>query len=123
MVTVTKLFTFDSAHFLPEYDGKCARLHGHCFLLEVEVCKTKETEKLCHYDGMVMDFGDLKDIVESNVVGRLDHQCLNDVLPVIPTAENMVEWIADQLQTSALGQSVQRIRLWETPNSFAEWRR
>jgi 6-pyruvoyltetrahydropterin/6-carboxytetrahydropterin synthase len=123
MVTVTKLFTFDSAHFLPEYDGPCGNLHGHTYLLEIEVCKTKQTKKLCHYDGMVMDFGDLKDIVESNVVGRLDHQCLNDVLPVIPTAENMVEWIADQLQTSALGQSVQRIRLWETPNSFAEWRR
>ena len=123
MVTVTKQFRFEAAHHLPDYNGPCSNLHGHSYLLEVEVCKTKYTDKLCKYGGMVIDFGDLKRIVNSNVVDRLDHQYLNDILPIIPTAENMVEWIADQLQTSALGESIYRIRLWETVNSCATWRK
>lgn len=123
MITVTKQFTFEAGHHLPNYDGPCGTPHGHSYRIQVEVCKTKYTDKLCKYEGMVIDFGDLKRIVNSNVVDRLDHQYLNDVLPVIPTAENMVEWITNQLRTSALGDSILRIRLWETADSYAEWRK
>lgn len=122
MLTITKTFEFAYAHFLPEYKGRCKNLHGHTGILEVEVCRTKETERLCTYPGMIMDFGFLKEIVTQTILDKLDHQCLNDVLPIIPTAENMTEWAVEQLKT-VLGESLLRVRIYETPTSYAEWRK
>ena len=116
---VTKVFTFDYAHKLPDYKGLCANLHGHTGHLEVEVVKTDAIKST--YEGMVMDFSDLKEIVEGKVLRYLDHQYINDLMP-IPTAENMVEWIVKQLEEE-LGTSIQRVRLYETPDSYAEWKR
>ena len=116
---VTKVFTFDYAHKLPGYQGKCANLHGHGSRLEVEVIETEAIKST--YEGMVMDFSDLKEIVEGKVLRYLDHQYIN-VFMLIPTAENMVEWIVKELEEE-LGTSLQRVRLYETPDSYAEWKR
>ena len=116
---VTKVFTFDYAHQLPEYQGKCANLHVHGSRLEVEVIETEAIKST--YEGMVMDFSDLKEIVKRKVLIHFDHQYINTLLP-IPTAENMVEWIVKQLEEE-LGTSIQRVRLYETPDSYAEWKR
>ena len=124
-ITVVKEFTFDSAHFLPGYDGPCAELHGHTYRLQVGFKGTPNPET-----GMVMDFGRFKKIVNECIVFHLDHRCLNTVdykgFPwEMPTAENMVIWMRKEM----LGQmSIQQsfylcyIRLWETPTSYAEWR-
>ena len=118
-IAVTKVFTFDYAHKLPGYDGKCANLHGHTAILEVEVIKTKAIKSA--YEGMVMDFSDLKEIVTRRILVFLDHQYINERM-LVPTVENMVKWIVLQLEEE-LGIGLQRVRLYETPDSYAEWKR
>lgn len=103
---LTKTFYFDSAHQLEDYDGNCANLHGHTYKLEVAV-KGEPGE-----DGMIIDFRELSNIVKKQVISRLDHNYLNDVIDN-PTAENTVIWIWDQIKSLDL----EYLRLWETENS------
>lgn len=87
---VTKEFEFDAAHFLPNYYGKCERMHGHTYKLQVTI------EGKVGQNGLVMDFVILKKMVKEKVLDRLDHYLLNDLLE-IPSAENVALWIWDQL--------------------------
>lgn len=119
MITVTKIFKFDAAHLLPEYEGKCKNLHGHSFVLDVEIAGMYNGPKV--YDTMVLDFGDLKQIVTEEIIDRLDHHYLNEIIPGPPTAENMVGWIARILGERGL--DVVRVNLWETDTSCATWRK
>ena len=123
MVKTTKSFTFDAAHFLPNHKGKCSNMHGHTYRLEVTV--VRERGKLCNGgsdEGMVIDFADLKAIVKAEVIDKMDHKVLNDVLPFRTTAENLAahifEVLTEKLQVS--GVIVDRIKLWETPDSYVE---
>lgn len=123
VIKVTKSFTFDSAHFLPNHKGKCSSMHGHTYRLEVTV--VRENGKLIESgsdEGMVIDFSDLKAIVKTEVVDKVDHKVLNEVFPFRTTAENMAAHIfsvlTDKLQP--LGVKVERIKLYETPDSYAE---
>jgi 6-pyruvoyltetrahydropterin/6-carboxytetrahydropterin synthase len=118
MITVTKKFEFEAAHKLPEYAGACRNLHGHTFKLEVTVEKGSYTKNAPA--GMIIDFTELKKIITNKVLSKLDHAYLNDIFPM-PTSEIMVEWIAKEL--FAAGLVVERIRLYETSNSYAEWTR
>ena len=71
--------------------------------------------------GMVMDFGDLAQIVKNAVIERLDHQDLNAVTELHTTAENLVHWIWNELIASGLAEALlYRIRLWETESCFVE---
>lgn len=79
---VTKIFTFDSAHYLPEHKGKCKNLHGHTYHLHVTV------EGEINKEGFVIDFGSLKEIM-TPVIDRLDHGYLNDILEN-STCENLL---------------------------------
>jgi 6-pyruvoyltetrahydropterin/6-carboxytetrahydropterin synthase len=88
---VTKEFTFDSAHFLTNYYGKCERMHGHTYRLQVTV------EGKVQSNGLVIDFVVLKRVVKKHVLQKLDHQVLNDVLENA-SAERLVMWIWDQLK-------------------------
>ena len=108
---VTKRFRFEAAHHLPGYDGKCARPHGHGYLLEVTV------EGPIRDDGLVFDFYDLKRIVNERVVDRLDHRDLNDII-AMPSAENVLVWIRDQLRNEMDGLPVVALRLYETTDSW-----
>ena len=65
---LTKKFAFEMAHALEGYDGKCANLHGHSYHMEVTVKGTK-----LNADGMAIDFGAIKRIVQEQVVDRFDH--------------------------------------------------
>ncbi len=111
--TLTRVFTFDSAHRLTDYQGKCSDLHGHTYKLEVSVAGHRD------HRGMVFDFGELKTLVEGQVINRFDHGYLNDILDINPTAENICEWIWDTLEPLLLGKGciLARVRLWETPTS------
>lgn len=88
---VTKIFTFDAAHKLTNYYGKCERLHGHTYKLEVTL------EGDVQSNGMVLDFVVLKHIVKKHVLDKVDHHYLNDLLEN-PSAERMVMWMWDQLK-------------------------
>ncbi len=84
-------FNFDASHFLPNYEGNCERVHGHTYRLIVEV------EGELKENGMVMDFNELKDIVNAVVMKRLDHSNLNEIFEN-PTAENIAGWIFKELE-------------------------
>ena len=109
---VTKRFRFDSAHHLPGYPGKCARPHGHGYLLDVTV------EGPIREDGLVFDFYDLKRIVNERVIDRLDHRDLNDMLEM-PSAENVAVWIWRELEDLPLHE----LRLYETADSWVTLRK
>lgn len=87
MYYVTKTIEISAAHRLSlDYQSKCTSLHGHNWIITVH-CRAKELNA----NGMVTDFTHIK----AEVSDRLDHACLNDVLPFNPTAENIARWICD----------------------------
>ncbi len=123
-ITVTKIFTFDAAHGLPGHEGKCQNMHGHTYKLEVTICRVDYGNPLIEMgssESMVMDFADLKEVVQSYVIDRWDHKCINDVEEWRPTAENMAKYafwaISNALPPDV---AVTKVRLWETPTSYAE---
>lgn len=122
-VTITKKFEFCYGHHLPAYSGKCQHVHGHNSTLEIEI---DNHHNVTTYPGMVMDFGDLKLVVKDRIVEYLDHKDLNS-LPEFkdkaPTAENIVGWIVKNLTSpdSPLQYCLVRVRVYETPDSYAEW--
>lgn len=111
---VSKVFTFDAAHQLPEYDGPCRDLHGHTYRLTVTI------ENVVQADGLAFDFHELKRIVKERVVDRLDHTYLNDLIDN-PSAENVVIWMWDELR-AALPVRLHELELAETPTSWVTWR-
>ncbi len=91
---LVKDFRFEAAHFLPNVppDHKCRRIHGHSFKGEVAVRGPIDARL-----GWVMDFADLKTIVDP-VVNRLDHYLLNDIEGLDnPTSEVLAVWIWNEL--------------------------
>ncbi len=124
-VLVSKEFTFDAAHHLHSYEGKCKNLHGHTYKVVFGI------SSLTNEIGIAIDFGDIKKIWKEQIEIYLDHRYLNETLPPMnTTAENMVVWIyektVDYLKTSefqSLKPQVEFIRLYETPTSYAEARR
>lgn len=119
-VLVSKEFTFDSAHHLHCYEGKCKSLHGHTYKLQV-VMRGKVDDR-----GITIDFADIKRIAKERIIDRLDHRYLNEVLPPMnTTAENMVVWMYEQLRDALrseglfLAVRLEEVRLWETPTSYA----
>lgn len=118
---ITKRFRFEAAHQLSSHQGKCARIHGHSYLLEVTLRGPIKDVPGASDHGMVMDFGDLKQIVQETVIRRLDHHDLNAVTGIYTTAENLVHWVWDALVTGGLPESLlYRLRLWETESCYAE---
>ncbi|MDM5327176.1 6-carboxytetrahydropterin synthase QueD [Neobacillus sp. CF12] len=126
-VLVSKEFTFDAAHHLHCYEGKCKNLHGHTYKVVFGISGYVDDR------GLMMDFGDIKEIWKSEIEIHLDHRYLNETLPPMnTTAENIVVWIYEKMQ-EALGKEenmdrfhgarVEFVRLFETPTSYAEARR
>lgn len=125
MITATKIFTFDSAHFLPGYKGKCANIHGHTYKLEVTVGNVNEVLIVGgSSDGMVMDFYDLKMIVEKHLLEQWDHKLINETgkyETIRPTAENMCNQAFYTISSHLpFGIRVTSVKLWETPTSYVE---
>ncbi|MFC1655463.1 6-carboxytetrahydropterin synthase QueD [Patescibacteria group bacterium] len=111
---VTKKFKFDAAHFLTNYHGKCEKLHGHTYKLQVTV------EGDVKEDGMVMDFVELKKIVNERVISKLDHSSLNDTIEN-PSAENIAIWIWNRLKDISEAK-LYEVKVWETATSFVTYR-
>ena len=118
---VTKIFSFEYAHYLPDYPGKCKNLHGHRGILKVTVSgPPKDAQD--DYPGMIVDFSILKKIVVREVIDKFDHNLLNDVFPEEnpPTAENMTVWVVNTL-SKFFGNNLRRVQVYETNDSFAEF--
>lgn len=126
-VLVSKEFTFDAAHHLHCYEGKCKNLHGHTYKVVFGISGYVDAR------GLMMDFGDIKSIWKNEIEIYLDHRYLNETLPPMnTTAENIVVWIYEKMQEALnkeenkdqfLGARVEFVRLFETPTSYAEARR
>jgi 6-pyruvoyltetrahydropterin/6-carboxytetrahydropterin synthase len=105
---IKRRFRFESAHRLPQHPGKCRELHGHRYVLYVMVDRPVDAST-----GMGIDFGELKQTVQREVVDRLDHKNLNDVMDN-PTAELIAVWIWQRLREALPG--LVEIELHETEN-------
>lgn len=110
---ITKEFTFDAAHFLTNYHGKCENLHGHTYKLHVTV------EGDIKENGLVIDFIKLKDFVNKKIINKLDHSNLNDFFEN-PTAELVAKWIWGELN-EIKDVNLYEIKLWESPTSFVTY--
>ena len=135
---ISKIFTFDASHMLDRHDGKCQNLHGHTYQLEVTVASILINEGA--KAGMVMDFADLKTWVKQTILEPFDHAFLyhgnnereSQIAALLEgwqmktlrlnqrtTAEHLAIEMYHRLQ--AVGVPVCRIKLWETPTSYAEY--
>jgi 6-pyruvoyltetrahydropterin/6-carboxytetrahydropterin synthase len=108
-VLLRKEFTFDAAHNLVRYHGKCEALHGHTYRLAV-VLEGKPDE-----EGMILDFARLSRIVKERVVSCLDHAYINDLMEQ-PTAENIALWVWGRIEKEVLRPNcrLSSVEVWET---------
>lgn len=129
------------AHALYGHDGQCKNIHGHTYQLEITVEGIPKNHTGDTDDGMVMDFGELKHIVNTKIINTFDHALvlnqnapysngqvfLNQFdkvhyLPFQPTCENFVLYCVDILQSSLRKEiKLFSVRLDETPTSYAVW--
>jgi 6-pyruvoyltetrahydropterin/6-carboxytetrahydropterin synthase len=137
MTTVTKTVRFDAAHVLTNHEGRCKNLHGHTYRVDVSVS--------CG-DGMpgdmVMDFKELKRIANETICDRFDHAFMYNTaspgeteiaavverngmrtvpIPFRSTAENLAKLFFAELEKKIAGLS--SVRVWETQDSSAEYRK
>ncbi len=115
---IRKQFSFEAAHVLPHHAGKCSRLHGHSYRLDVTV--EGNLAAAGPATGMVIDFDVLSQVVRANVIDALDHRHLNDLIEN-PTSENIVLWIWPRLAADLPG--LCELTLWETAKACAILRR
>ncbi|WP_207694597.1 queuosine biosynthesis protein QueD [Enterococcus sp. DIV0212c] len=73
---ITKIFQFDMAHMLDGHDGKCRNLHGHTYKLKTGI--KGDLVQNGPKKGMVMDYGEIKDIVNENILSKMDHAYIFD---------------------------------------------
>lgn len=108
-------FHFSAAHQLPYYDGPCKRLHGHNYVLRLTLAGKPQPK-----DGMIRDFDEVKKTVWEQVLVKLDHYYLNDIVEN-PTAENLVVWMWERLEPIVPG--LEELQLWETPEYCVTYRK
>jgi 6-pyruvoyltetrahydropterin/6-carboxytetrahydropterin synthase len=113
-VQIRKSFTFEAAHVLPHHPGKCARLHGHSYRLDVALDGALQATGPAA--GMVEDFEVVSRVVKAAVIDELDHRSLNELMDN-PTAENVLVWMWGRL-VAELPQLAELV-LWETPRACA----
>ena len=147
MLTITKRLEFDAGHRIPGHKSQCRNLHGHRYALEITLQGEPVDDPASSDHGMLMDFSDVKSLAKDNLVDLWDHAFIvhegdtqiRDLLAQIPghktvvvdrvpTAENLVA-IAfetlDPLYTERFGHGLKlrRVRLYETPTSWAVFER
>lgn len=141
---ITTRLEFDAGHRIPNHKSQCRNLHGHRYVLEItlsgDIILAENTSEL----GMVMDFSDVKKIARDSIVDVWDHAFLvfkddnivvdflntlpnhkTVIFPSVPTAENMAveafKILKSQYQdTYGNHLTLERVRLYETPNSWAD---
>lgn len=140
-VRVSKRFSFDMAHALFGYDGPCKNIHGHTYHLTVTLIGSPIQDNSDVKLGMVIDFGDLKKIIQEKILNIYDHALvINEeapyskselifkefekviVVPYQPTCENLLLNFVDEIKNEFSEDKIlYAVRLEETPTSYAEW--
>jgi 6-pyruvoyltetrahydropterin/6-carboxytetrahydropterin synthase len=140
---ITKQIGIDMGHRVPNHKSKCRNLHGHRYTIEVGVDDKVITEKGASNEGMVIDFGDLKEVMMKEIESKYDHKCvlysvdydfLNEKIlensgadfglvgvSFIPTAENLAKhWYETiKLELQSRNIKIKYVKVWETPTSTA----
>jgi len=141
---ITRRLEFDAGHRIPDHKSQCRHLHGHRYALEITLGGEIIRQEGDCADGMVMDFSEIKSLAVEHLVGLWDHAFLVHVgdtavvqflqslpnhktvlLECIPTAENLAEQafaILDVVYRDTYGNQLrlERVRLYETPNCWAD---
>lgn len=141
---ITRRLEFDAGHRIPHHASQCRHLHGHRYAIEISLSGEIIDTEGAAMQGMVMDFSEVKNIANTVLVSRWDHAFLvyqgdrevvdflatlaghkTVVLPVVPTAENLANEafrILDAAYLDGYGNQLrlQRVRLYETPNNWAD---
>jgi len=101
---------FQAAHFLKDYNGKCERIHGHTFIVEVHV----KVEKL-NKTGIGIDFIEIK-----NTLNKIlpDHELLNEIYDFNPSAENLAKHFFQELKKIY---PIKKVIVWESEEACAEY--
>lgn len=143
-IRITKIFEFEMAHALHGYDGPCRNIHGHSYKLHVTVAGTPVVEDDHPCKGMVMDFGELKKIINRLIIDGLDHALLltrntpQEHLATTlgdhglglkvaytdhpSTCETMLADFARTIKGHLPAQvQLHSLKLYETSSSYAEW--
>jgi 6-pyruvoyltetrahydropterin/6-carboxytetrahydropterin synthase len=141
-IRITKEFKFETGHALYGYDGLCKNVHGHSYKLAVTILGKPITDPSDVKFGMVMDFSDLKAIVNRLIVKPFDHATVLNInsphkeladtmekrghkiirVPYQPTSEMMILDFAEKISSALPNHlKLQRLVLRETETSFAEW--
>ena len=139
MLQLTKIFHFETAHALHGYAGACKNIHGHSYELHVTVSSVDDYENYIPAPGFMIDFKEIKKLVNALVVEKFDHKVilskdfLSDnpsfssqenlvIFEAEPTAENLLIYILGNIQKD-LPSDIQlvKLKLYETNDSYAEW--
>ena len=141
IIKITKQFSFEMAHALRNYDGLCRNIHGHSYKMDITLSGQPLHDESSPKNGMVMDFGDLKKLVNEEVISLLDHALVLNaktdselidtlkqhyekivIVEYQPTTENLLDFIATKIK-KRLPENVKLccVRLRETETSYAEW--
>ena len=139
IIRITREFSFEGAHALGGYDGKCCHIHGHSYRMEVTVTGEPVADEDSPKKGMVIDFTDLKKIVGENIIDKFDHALVmrHDaplaeeiqkiygnvvVVDFQPTSEMLATYFSDVISgLLPKGVKLFSIKLWETEKSCAAW--
>jgi len=141
---ITRRLEFDAGHRIPNHNSQCKHLHGHRYALEITLSGDIITARGTSEEGMVMDFSDVKRIAKEQLVNAWDHAFLvyrgdravvdflatlpghkTVVLDTVPTAENLALIAFNTLNgayrdTYGNHLRLERVRLFETPNNWAD---
>ena len=139
--TITKFIEIDMGHRVPNHKSKCRNIHGHRYKIEAVVHDKVITKEGASDEGMVMDFGDLKQIMMEEIDAKYDHgfvmydgdEFVKDFrvfkqlgqkiifTTFIPTAENLAKLWFHTIKNKLLekGIKLKGLRVWETPSSTA----
>lgn len=141
MIYLTKEFSMEMAHALEGYDGKCKNIHGHSYKLLVTIKGVPLQDDKSPKNGMLIDFGDLKNIIECQIVNIYDHSLVLHhkspmaaalrscdtalhLFQVQPTCENLAIHFADVLRSAfdAFSRNIKlhSVKLYETTTSYCE---
>ena len=112
--------SFDAAHYLRGYTGKCEKLHGHRFEVVISI-KTERLDEI----GISLDFTKLKQIL-GNILEQMDHACLNEIPPfdiINPSSENIARSIYQQVQPELpdIDITISSVTVYESPDSWVTY--
>ena len=109
-VAIKEMEIAGSHHLTLPYESKCTNVHGHNWIVKVHVGADKLND-----NGMVLDFA----LIKKNIHNKLDHGNLNEIFDFNPTAENIAEWIAKEINVMATGIHCFKVEIYESKNNLA----